>query len=103
MLEEDARGKFLKDGGSVNLGTETKQTIMRVRSPTELWCRSLALEMIAGRFHSNLEEDLAVHFLAREASEPDLVQPDGTGQDGQFTTLLPEVKIIPVVGNVPDG
>ena len=111
MLEEEARGKFLKDGGSMNLGTETKQTLIRVWSPTELWCRSLALEMIArssqiGSFHSNLEEDLAVHFLTREASESDLVQPDGTGQDVQTTTILPEVpevESMPEGRNVPDG
>ena len=105
LLEEEARGKFLKDGGSINLGTGTKQTLLRVWSSTELWCRSLALEMIArssqiGSFHSNLEKDLAVHFLAREASESDLVQSDGTGQDVQTTNFLPEV---PEVESIPEG
>jgi hypothetical protein len=59
-----------------------------------------------GSFHSNLEEDLAVHFLEREASESDRIKPDGTVQDDQTKTLLPEVpemKIIPEVENVPDG
>ena len=52
----------------------------------ELWCRTIALGLISessrmSNFHSNLEEDLAVFMLTREASEAEQSQPDGSECD----------------------